>query len=157
MKPLGPLTTYGVGGPAALFVEIDGPRDLERRPRRARGTGRTGVRRSSCSGGARTCWWRTRGFDGIVRPPGRRLRRARAAGPGRRGRRGPPVVRAGGAGAARWRAGGRRRVAGLAWAVGVPGSVGGAVRMNAGGHGSDMASCLVRYRWVDLLGRRWHR
>ncbi len=24
--------------------------------------------------------------------------------------------------------------------------------MNAGGHGSDMASCLVRYRWVDLLG-----
>jgi UDP-N-acetylmuramate dehydrogenase len=50
-----------------------------------------------------------------------------------------------------------RRVAdagwtGLAWAVGVPGSVGGAVRMNAGGHGSDMASCLLRYRWVDLVG-----
>ena len=49
-----------------------------------------------------------------------------------------------------------RRVAdagwsGLSWAVGVPGSVGGAVRMNAGGHGSDMASCLVRYRWVDLV------
>ncbi|MBV8462859.1 MAG: FAD-binding protein [Acidimicrobiales bacterium] len=40
---------------------------------------------------------------------------------------------------------------GLSWAVGVPGSVGGAVRMNAGGHGSDMASCLVRYTWVDLL------
>jgi UDP-N-acetylmuramate dehydrogenase len=49
-----------------------------------------------------------------------------------------------------------RRVAdagwsGLSWAVGVPGSVGGAVRMNAGGHGSDMASCLVRYSWVDLF------
>jgi UDP-N-acetylmuramate dehydrogenase len=48
-----------------------------------------------------------------------------------------------------------RRVAdagwsGLSWAVGVPGSVGGAVRMNAGGHGSDMASCLVRYSWIDL-------
>jgi UDP-N-acetylmuramate dehydrogenase len=40
---------------------------------------------------------------------------------------------------------------GLSWAVGVPGSVGGAVRMNAGGHGSDMAGCLVRYTWVDLL------
>ena len=39
---------------------------------------------------------------------------------------------------------------GLSWAVGVPGSVGGAVRMNAGGHGSDVASCLVRYGWVDL-------
>jgi UDP-N-acetylmuramate dehydrogenase len=49
-----------------------------------------------------------------------------------------------------------RRVAdggwsGLAWAVGVPGSVGGAVRMNAGGHGSDMAACVYRYTWVDLL------
>jgi UDP-N-acetylmuramate dehydrogenase len=49
-----------------------------------------------------------------------------------------------------------RRVAdagwsGLSWAVGVPGSVGGAVRMNAGGHGSDMAACLVRYTWVDLV------
>ena len=28
--PLGPLTTYGVGGPAALFVEVEGPeQDLE--------------------------------------------------------------------------------------------------------------------------------
>ncbi len=27
-EPLGPLTTYGVGGPAALFVEIEGPDDL---------------------------------------------------------------------------------------------------------------------------------
>jgi hypothetical protein len=29
MKPLGPLTTYGVGGPAALFVEVEGPADLD--------------------------------------------------------------------------------------------------------------------------------
>ena len=39
---------------------------------------------------------------------------------------------------------------GLEWAVGVPGSVGGAVRMNAGGHGSDTATTLVSFRWVDL-------
>jgi len=39
---------------------------------------------------------------------------------------------------------------GLEWAVGVPGSVGGAVRMNAGGHGSDTVATLVRYRVVDL-------
>src|SRR4029453_13367444 len=32
---------------------------------------------------------------------------------------------------------------GFEWAVGVPGSVGGAVRMNAGGHGSDMAAGLA--------------
>src|SRR5688500_20341143 len=41
---------------------------------------------------------------------------------------------------------------GLEWAVGVPGSVGGAVRMNAGGHGSDTAALLRRYRFVDLAG-----
>src|SRR5205823_11342215 len=39
---------------------------------------------------------------------------------------------------------------GFEWAVGVPGSIGGAVRMNAGGHGSDMAASLVRVRVVDL-------
>jgi len=32
---------------------------------------------------------------------------------------------------------------GLEWAVGVPGCVGGAVRMNAGGHGSDVSRTLT--------------
>ena len=39
---------------------------------------------------------------------------------------------------------------GLEWAVGVPGTVGGAVRMNAGGHGSDTVATLVSFRVVDL-------
>jgi len=39
---------------------------------------------------------------------------------------------------------------GLEWAVGVPGSVGGALRMNAGGHGSDTAAVLAHYRSFDL-------
>lgn len=39
---------------------------------------------------------------------------------------------------------------GFEWAVGVPGSVGGAVRMNAGGHGSDMAASLVDVHLFDL-------
>lgn len=39
---------------------------------------------------------------------------------------------------------------GFEWAVGVPGSLGGAVRMNAGGHGSDMASVLRSCRVFDL-------
>jgi UDP-N-acetylmuramate dehydrogenase len=38
----------------------------------------------------------------------------------------------------------------LAWAVGIPGSVGGAVAMNAGGHGSDTASALIECRIADL-------
>ena len=39
---------------------------------------------------------------------------------------------------------------GLEWAVGVPGTVGGAVRMNAGGHGSDVADALIRITVFDL-------
>ena len=41
-------------------------------------------------------------------------------------------------------------LSGFEWAVGVPGSIGGAVRMNAGGHGSDMAAALVDVTVVDL-------
>ena len=48
----------------------------------------------------------------------------------------------------------RRTVAagltGFEWAVGVPGSMGGGVRMNAGGHGSDLAAVLVGIRLLDL-------
>ena len=44
-----------------------------------------------------------------------------------------------------------RGLAGFEWAVGVPGSIGGAVRMNAGGHGSDMASSLRLVRLFHLL------
>lgn len=43
---------------------------------------------------------------------------------------------------------------GFEWAVGVPGSIGGAVRMNAGGHGSDIAACLVRAEIFDLTTLR---
>ena len=39
---------------------------------------------------------------------------------------------------------------GFEWAVGVPGSIGGAVRMNAGGHGSDMAASLAEVVVFDL-------
>jgi UDP-N-acetylmuramate dehydrogenase len=39
---------------------------------------------------------------------------------------------------------------GFEWAVGVPGSIGGAVRMNAGGHGSDMAASLIEVVVFDL-------
>jgi UDP-N-acetylmuramate dehydrogenase len=41
-------------------------------------------------------------------------------------------------------------LAGFEWAVGVPGSVGGGVRMNAGGHGSDVAAALQSVLLVDL-------
>lgn len=44
----------------------------------------------------------------------------------------------------------RDGVVGLEWAVGVPGTFGGGVAMNAGGHGSDLAASLTRAKvWRD--------
>ncbi|MEX6429255.1 MAG: UDP-N-acetylmuramate dehydrogenase [Ferrimicrobium sp.] len=42
-------------------------------------------------------------------------------------------------------------LAGFTWAVGVPGSVGGAVRMNAGGHGHGMEERLEAAMLIDLV------
>ena len=75
-------------------------------------------------------------------------------GPRTDGGTGTGVVRAGGGLALPVLA---RRSAGAGWAglefyVGIPGSVGGAVRMNAGGHGRETADVLLRASLVDLLG-----
>ena len=40
---------------------------------------------------------------------------------------------------------------GFEWAVGVPGTIGGAVKMNAGGHGSDMDESTKSAEIIDLL------
>ena len=50
-------------------------------------------------------------------------------------------------------------VTGLEWMVGVPGSIGGAVRMNAGGHGAELSDAIVDADIVDLRRgqlERWH-
>ncbi len=47
---------------------------------------------------------------------------------------------------------------GFAWGCAVPGTIGGAVRMNAGAHGSDMAANLVEAEVLDLRSgvlERW--
>ena len=44
-------------------------------------------------------------------------------------------------------------VAGLAFYRGIPGTVGGALRMNAGAHGTETADVLVEARGVDRKGR----
>ena len=145
--PLGPLTTYGVGGPAALFVEIDDLGTLD--------TLRGALAGSDVAvfviGRGSNLLVADAGYDGIVvhlGPSFSDISLPDASAPGEA----PSVVRAGAAAPLPVLA---RRAAdagwcGLTWAVGVPGSVGGGVRMNAGGHGADMASCLRRYHWVDL-------
>ena len=145
--PLGPFTTYGVGGPAAILLEIDGPDDLP--AVRAVLAGRDVP--VCVIGRGSNLLVADAGFAGIAVHLGRGFNWVRLPTPGtagspsfvvRAGASTPLPVLARQAAEAGW--------SGLTWAVGVPGSVGGAVRMNAGGHGADMAGCLLRYTWVDL-------
>ena len=141
--PLGPFTTYGVGGPASLLLEASGTEDLAlaRRAVAAAG-GRLPV---LVVGRGSNLLVADGGFPGLVLTLGDAFTGIE---PGER------TVRAGGAVSLPVLA--RRTAAlglrGLEWAVGVPGSVGGAVRMNAGGHGSDVKATLVRAWLFDLGG-----
>ena len=141
--PLGPLTTYGVGGPAALFLEATDEADLERARAAVSETGIAVL----LVGRGSNLLVAERGFPGLAVVLGEGFATVEIEG---------TAVRAGGAVSLPVLA--RRTAAagltGLEWAVGVPGSVGGAVRMNAGGHGSDVAATLVSARVVDLAGRR---
>jgi UDP-N-acetylmuramate dehydrogenase len=136
---LGPLTTYRVGGRAALFVEAGSVDDLAAV---AAAVGATGVPTLVVGKGSNLLV-ADAGFLGVAIVLGEAFAAVDVEG---------TTVRAGGAAALPVVA--RRTVraglTGFEWAVGVPGSIGGAVRMNAGGHGSDMAATLVDARIVDL-------
>lgn len=138
-QPIGSRTTYRVGGRAALFVEAESEEDLAR-------IGRAVAAASVpvlVIGRGSNLLVADEGFDGLAVMLGEAFASIEIDG---------TRVRAGGATslpvlARRTAAAG---LSGLEWAVGVPGSVGGAVRMNAGGHGSDTVQTLRRYRLVDL-------
>lgn len=137
--PLGPLSTYRVGGPAALFLRVDTEDDLAAAGAAVRESGLPVL----VVGKGSNLLVADGGFPGLAVQLGDAFAQVELEG---------SLVRAGGAAAlpvvARLTA--DAGLTGFEWAVGVPGSVGGAVRMNAGGHGSDMAASLVAIRAVDL-------
>jgi len=138
--PVGPLTTYRVGGAAALLTTVDTADDLQVVSRAVRESGVPTL----VLGRGSNLLVADRGYDGLVIVLG-----AFAS---------AITVSAGSvtAGAAVLLPVLARRTAaagltGAEWMVGIPGSVGGAVRMNAGGHGSDKAAVLAGVRVMDLL------
>lgn len=140
-SPLGRRTTYRVGGPAALGMELSTSEDLAVL---CEAVAASGIEVLSVGKGSNLLVADS-GFRGLavfVDPAGawgeieildEEVRAGAAVS--------LPVL------ARRTASSGR---AGLEWAVGVPGSVGGAVRMNAGGHGSDVAARLITAELVDL-------
>ena len=137
--PLGPLTTYRVGGAAALLTELNSEDDVRAVSNAVRETGVPVL----LVGRGSNLLVADAGFPGLAVTLGGVFAQLELA---------ATQVRAGGAVSLPVLA--RRTAAagltGLEWAVGVPGSVGGAVRMNAGGHGSDVSGSIVNARIFDL-------
>lgn len=149
-RPLGELTTYRVGGPAAVFVVVESRERLER----------VATVLSTVDvpvlvlGRGSNLLVADRGFPGVVVQLGEFATECDVRVHGDEA-----IVEAGGSSLLPVVA--RRTVAagltGFEWAVGVPGTVGGGVRMNAGGHGSDMAASLIDADVVDLRSGGYER
>ena len=143
--PIGPLTTYRVGGAAAYFGRAESEADLDEAAALAVDQGLPVL----VVGKGSNLLVSDRGFPGLVVTLGEGFEWVDIEG---------STARAGGALAlpvlARKTA--AASLTGLEWAVGVPGSVGGAVRMNAGGHGSDISQVLTQCRVFDLAEGNAH-
>lgn len=134
-RPLGPLTTYGVGGNGACVVKVSSADQIVAVSEILRG--HPGVE-TLVMGRGSNLLIADKGFDGlvVVMAPSSTENAVIVDG---------DIVEAGGAMLmpvlARRSVGAGR--GGLEWCVGIPGTVGGAIRMNAGGHGADMTSSVV--------------
>ena len=138
-EPLAPYCTYRVGGPAALFADVGSIRELDCVASALGGSDLPLL----VVGRGSNLLVAERGFDGLALHLVGDFTAIELGGNGvvAGGAASLPVV------ARRSAAAG---LTGFEWAVGVPGSVGGAVRMNAGGHGSDMSASLIESRVYDL-------
>jgi UDP-N-acetylmuramate dehydrogenase len=138
--PMGALTTYRVGGRAAAMVVVD---DHETLSAVAAAVAGTGIPVMTLGRGSNMLV-ADRGFEGLVVHMAGDYAAINVID--------ETIVIAGAAAklpvVARTTVG--YGLTGFEWAVGVPGSIGGAVRMNAGGHGADMRDALLDADIVDF-------
>jgi UDP-N-acetylmuramate dehydrogenase len=144
-RPLAPLTTYRLGGPAALYVEPHSDQDLLALAEELRSRCPEGVPVLALGRGSNLVI-SDEGFEGVVIRMGQAFAWIEP--------HGETGLEAGASTSlpllANWAA--RRGLAGLEFAVAIPGSVGGAVRMNAGAHGASVADTLTTTRVFTLDG-----
>ncbi len=141
---LAPHTTYRVGGPARLFVTVADLAELETLANiTAEASKSDTVLPIVVIGRGSNLLVADRGFEGLAVALGPKLENFEIQQTTVTAYGGAllPVVA---------RATVESGLSGFEWAVGVPGSVGGAVCMNAGGHGSDISESLVEAVIVDL-------
>lgn len=145
--PLAALTSYRLGGAAALYVEPSDATDVKALGAALRGAGLDRVRVPILTlGRGSNVLISDDGWPGIAVRLGPAFSWIRAAADEANG------MEAGGSTAvpllANWAA--RRALTGLEFAVAIPGSVGGAVRMNAGAHDASIGDRLVVVAVFDL-------
>ncbi len=137
--PMASLTTFRVGGPAALYLELESEVDLLAVGEAVRATQIAMV----VVGKGSNIVVSDDGFPGIVLRLGRSFRWVSRDG---------DVLVAGGAMPLPALAGVAlsHALTGLEWGVAIPASFGGAVRMNAGAHGGEIADVVEHIDLFDL-------
>ena len=130
-RPIAPLTSFRIGGPAALFAEPQGDEDLRAI---ARAVGDTGVPWIVLGKGSNVLV-SDAGFSGVVVRLGRAYQWIERDGDRIRAGAAMPLPRVSGAAAA-------AGLTGMEFGVAIPGSLGGAVRMNAGAHARSMSDVV---------------
>jgi UDP-N-acetylmuramate dehydrogenase len=140
--PLGPLTTFCIGGPARVLVEPADEGDVVAVLSFCRSTGAA----LYVLGGGSNVLVPDEGVEGIV------LRMAGAL-EGLSFEDGLIVAEAGVDDGRLSEFAAERHVSGLEWIFDIPGTVGGAVYMNAGNNDGEMKNGLERVRWVEPDGR----
>ncbi|MFZ8935625.1 MAG: UDP-N-acetylmuramate dehydrogenase [Ilumatobacteraceae bacterium] len=142
-EPIGPYTTYRVGGAASLFMRAMNVDDLHAA---SRALAKVKIPVLMLGRGSNMLISNS-GFRGLAIALGPFAEQIAMPSPDQ-----DPIVVVGAMTSLPVVA--RQSVAaglrGFEWAVGVPGSIGGAVRMNAGGHGSDMIASLLSVRLFHI-------
>ena len=137
-EPLSRHTTFQIGGPAAVFCRPETPAQLLRTLELCR---EHGVRSYLLGNGSNTLF-SDAGFDGAVVCTVEMKRPVTVSGNVLRAAAGAPLGTV-------CRKAQQAGLAGLAFAFGIPGTVGGAVYMNAGAYGGELKQVLRRVTFLD--------
>jgi UDP-N-acetylmuramate dehydrogenase len=139
--PLAPLSWFKTGGPAQVFFEPENESDLAYFLSRLDSAIPVLV-----LGAGSNILLRDGGVEGVVIRLGKGFQGVEIDGLTLRAGAGVPDVKLASAAA-------KAGIAGLSFFRGIPGSVGGALRMNAGAYGAETKNVLVSCRGVDRTGK----
>lgn len=144
-EPLSQHSTFRIGGKCTAMIDINSPDSLSQLWEEAN---RLGVRTMALGNGSNVLF-DDNGFDGVIFLIGSSMDKISMKGENR------IVVQAGCSLMKLCRFALEHSLSGLEFAYGIPGSVGGAVFMNAGAYGGEIKDVIKVVRAVDRQGRQF--